>query len=102
MVDSNWLTRGDKVKRMKIFDMDTVEGVSRVTRPWLCTFICDKLYNFGFGLENDLLSTSIYVFASMGESIIVDQVYRLCACSLRRVASLVRHVYSTYGRFCVF
>lgn len=36
---------------MKMFDIGTMEGVSGVIRPWLCTFLCDQLLHFGRGLE---------------------------------------------------
>ena len=86
---------------MKMFDMGTMEGVSRVIRPWLCSFLCDQLLHSRCGLEYDSLSTSVCVFASMGESLVVDCVYRFYDCPPGRVASLVRLVHSSYGRFGV-
>ena len=81
--------------------MDTMEGVYRVIRPWLCIFLCDQLLHFERGLESDSFSTSICVFASTSESLIVDRVYCLCDFPHSRVASFVRLVHSSYGRFDV-
>jgi len=86
---------------MKMFGMDPMEGVFRVIRPWLCTFLCDKLFHFGHSLEYDSLSTSVCVFNFMGESLVVDRVYCFCDCPPDRVASLVRLVHFSYGRFGV-
>ena len=57
---------------MKMFDIGTMEGVSRVIRPWLCTFICDQLLHFGHDLEYDSLSPSMCVFDSMDEPLLED------------------------------
>ena len=45
---------------MKMFGIGTKERVSRVIRPWLCTFICDQLLNFGHDLEYDSLFMFVY------------------------------------------
>jgi len=84
-----------------MFDMGPMEGISRVIQPWLCTFLCDKLFHSGHNLENDSISTSMCGFASMGESLVVDRVYQFCDCPPGRVASLVRLVHFSYGRFGV-
>ena len=67
-------------------------------RPYFCIFLCDQLLHSWHGLEYDSLSTFVYIFASMGEFLVVNQVYWSCDFS-RRVASLVRLVHFSYGRF---
>lgn len=62
----------DKVSWMKIFDLGTMEGVSIVIRPWLCTLICDELLHSRQDLECDSIFMSMCVFASVGESLVVD------------------------------
>ena len=86
---------------MKMFDIETIEGVSRVVRPWLCTFICDQLLHFGHDLHYDSLSPSVCVFYSMDKPLLEDRVYQLCDCPPSRVTSLVRLVHFSYGRFSV-
>ncbi len=49
----------------------------------------------------DSLPIPTRVFISMGEFLVVDQVYPSCDCPLGRVASLVRLVRFSYGRFGV-
>ena len=58
----------DRVRRVKIFDMDIMKRVSRVIRPYLCTFLYDQLFHPGHGLEYDSLSMSMSIFASMCDS----------------------------------
>lgn len=84
---------------MKIFYMSTMEGVSRVIRPWLCAFFCDQLLHFGHGIEYGSLSTFTCGFASMGESLVKDRVYWFCDYPPGRLTSLIRLVHSNYGRF---
>lgn len=55
--------------------MDTIEGVSRVIRTWLCTFLFDQLLHFGHGSEYISHSPSVCVFAFLGEFLVVDRVY---------------------------
>ena len=76
-----------------------MERISRVIRPWLCAYLCDQLLHFGRGLEYDSLSTSVCVFVFMGESLVVDRVYRFCDCPPNRLESLVRLVHFSYGGF---
>lgn len=54
--------------------MGTIEGVSRIIKPYLCTFLCDQVLHYRHGLVYDSLSIFVCVFASMGESLLVDQV----------------------------
>jgi len=86
---------------MKMFDIGTMEGISRFIRLWFCIFLCDQQLHCGHGLEYDSLSTSVCVFASMGEFLMVDRVYRSCDCPPGRVASLVRLGHLSYERFSV-
>lgn len=61
---------------MKIFDMDTMEGVSGVIRPWFRTFLCEHLLWTSHGLKYNSMSMPTRVFTSMGEFLVVDRIYR--------------------------
>ena len=41
--------------------MGTIEGVPRVIRTWLCTFLCDQLLHSKRGLQSDAFSTSLRI-----------------------------------------
>ena len=83
---------------MKLLDMEPMEGVSTVSRPWLCTYLCDQLLHFGYGLECDSLSMFVYVFTFMDESQVVDPVYKFYDGSHGRVDLFIPFM----NEFCSF
>jgi len=92
----------DGVKWMKMFDMIIMEGVFCVIRTWFGTFLWDHLLFWWYCLECDSLHMPTRVSTSIGESLMVDRVYRSYYCPLGWVVFLGILDYFRYYIFGVF